>query len=1188
MPKSAFVLKREAGLGTRMRPYNGHLPKPLVTVRGKSLIDYGLDRLADAGIEQAVVNVHHLADALEQHLARRQRPRIIISDERAELLGTGGGIAKALPKLGTAPFFLINADTFWLDGVKSNFSRLAEAYDAQTMDALLLLAPTAGSIGYDGRGDYAMLSDGQLRRRGEHEVVPYIYAGAAILSPALFAGAPNGAFALTRLFDQAAAKGRLFGLRLEGVWMHVGTPQAVADAEAALAATELKSGNRYPPLQIARGESPSFAGITESNGTNPRVFTIPASAPFLPTLIGALFDGKLALPALRDPLAMASATLYLPTRRACRLARDTFLDVLKDDAAILPRIVAIGDIDEDEIAFAEAATGELATEALALPEALDGLERRLLLARLIVNWANSPALHGQSGTPLVAQTPAAACVLADDLARLIDDMTTRGVPWKRLDELVPDNFDEYWQQTLEVFEIARDRLAGDARRTQPRIEAAERRDKLIKAEAARLARKTDGLVIAAGSTGSIPATAELIATIANLPHGAVVLPGLDTDLDEESWRLIAGDKKQKIAAAPGHPQFAMQALLTRIGIARQAVGTLAKANGRETLLSEAMRPAMQTDIWQKRAGDLVFEAQADAAISTMTVIEAANAEEEALAIAVALREAVQDGKTAALITPDRVLGRRVAAALMRWNIAVEDTGGDPLAETSAGIFARLAAQAALTGLEPVTLLALLKHPLLRLGANDQRYATDILERAVLRGPRPSRGTAGLASALKSLRAVKDKLHWSDPRRDLSDGQIAEAESLVAKLAAALQPLEKSEKDSLTLNTLAARHRAVLAALSEHNGEQASFIGPDGAKLGAALDELATSPSAASLQVGASDYVELFTAALSGRVVRRPLRQGLRVRILGLLEARLTDSDRVVLGGLVEGTWPPDSRSDAWLSRPMRLDLGLDLPERRIGLTAHDFAQLLGAREVIMTLSAKIGGAPTVPSRFIQRLAAVSGERWQGASKRGEKYLVLGAELDHPENGHTGAAAGAQAAACSTAKRAFRHRDRTLAARPLHDLRQAHSAFAAARSGRLRARCCGARHVHSQRDRRIRADLQQEPACRPCRRTACTRAQAFCRDRRLSGGTRILVASLRAHRALVRQLGDRAARRHCDDRCGDQRRTRHQSGKGHFPAARHCRPYRTQQRRPLHDLRLQDRFGAFGAAGAHRSRAAAHA
>jgi MurNAc alpha-1-phosphate uridylyltransferase len=234
MPKSAIVLA--AGLGTRMRPYNGHIPKPLVAVGGKSLIDYGLDRLADAGVERAVVNVHHLADTVERHLASRRKPHIVISDEREELLGTGGGIVKALPKLGDAPFFLLNSDTLWLDGVKPNIARLAENFDAETMDALLLLAPTTGSLGYEGRGDYAMLSDGRLHRRGEQEVVPFIYAGTAILSPALFAAAPAGAFPLTLLFDRAGAKGRLFGLRLEGVWMHVGTPQAVAAAEAALAA----------------------------------------------------------------------------------------------------------------------------------------------------------------------------------------------------------------------------------------------------------------------------------------------------------------------------------------------------------------------------------------------------------------------------------------------------------------------------------------------------------------------------------------------------------------------------------------------------------------------------------------------------------------------------------------------------------------------------------------------------------------------------------------------------------------------------------------------------------------------------------------------------------------------------------------------------------------------------------------
>ena len=233
MPNSAFVLA--AGLGTRMRPHNGSIPKPLVAVRGKSLIDYSLDRLAEANVERAVVNVHYLADALERHLASRQRPKIVISDERDTLMGTGGGIAKALPQLGGAPFFLVNSDTFWLDGVKPNFVRLADAFDAATMDALLLLASVTGSVGYEGRGDFAMSPDGRLQRRAEREVVPFVYAGAAILSPALFAGAPAGAFPLTRLFDRSGDQGRLFGLRLDGVWMHVGTPDAVTAAEAVLA-----------------------------------------------------------------------------------------------------------------------------------------------------------------------------------------------------------------------------------------------------------------------------------------------------------------------------------------------------------------------------------------------------------------------------------------------------------------------------------------------------------------------------------------------------------------------------------------------------------------------------------------------------------------------------------------------------------------------------------------------------------------------------------------------------------------------------------------------------------------------------------------------------------------------------------------------------------------------------------------
>jgi MurNAc alpha-1-phosphate uridylyltransferase len=235
LPRHAMVLA--AGFGTRMRPLTDAIPKPLVPVGGKPLINHVLDRLAAIGVETAVVNVHHFADQVEQHLKPRRAPKIVISDERAGVLGTGGGVVKALPLLGPAPFFHINSDTLWIDGVKSNLERLAAAFRPDDMDALLLLAPTTTSVGYAGRGDFAMAADGKLRRRAEREVVPFVYAGIAILSPALFRDAPSGAFPLTTLFDRAIEQERLHGLRLEGVWMHVGTPEAVAAAEAAILAS---------------------------------------------------------------------------------------------------------------------------------------------------------------------------------------------------------------------------------------------------------------------------------------------------------------------------------------------------------------------------------------------------------------------------------------------------------------------------------------------------------------------------------------------------------------------------------------------------------------------------------------------------------------------------------------------------------------------------------------------------------------------------------------------------------------------------------------------------------------------------------------------------------------------------------------------------------------------------------------
>jgi ATP-dependent helicase/nuclease subunit B len=738
--------------------------------------------------------------------------------------------------------------------------------------------------------------------------------------------------------------------------------------------------------------------------TPANVFTISASAPFLPTLIDALMAGDLVpgFPAKGDPLALTAATIYLPTRRAARLARLTFLDALKTDAAVLPRIVPIGDVDEDEILFAEAGAGG----TLDLPDALGGLQRKVLLAKLILQWAATPAMRGERDVSLVANSPAAALELADDLARLMDDMVMREVPWERLDDLVPDHVDEYWQLTLKFLKIAREawpKILAE----RGAIEPAERRGRLIAAEAARLA-GSDAPVIAAGSTGSIPATATLLATIARLAHGALVLPGLDTELDAATWAGIVDDDGE---AEPvhGHAQYAMRALLQRIGVARDAVTMLGAParHGRERILSEALRPAERTELWQAQLARPEFAALADAALQTVAAVEADNAEEEALAIAVALREAMeQPGKTAALVTPDRALARRVLAALGRWGVPVDDSGGDSLADTSDGIFARLVAEAAVGGLAPVTLLALLKHPRCSLDAR----AAGTLEYAVLRGPRPKKGSAGLAHALATFRAELENfrrkeesvLHRSDPRTAIADADLDAAGALVEKLRTALAPLESLPAKPLPFAEITARHAEAIEALGRMSAD-----------IAAAFDDIAqTEP----LALAPADYPQFFHSAIADRQVRRP-EANVRVRIYGTVEARLVSVDRLVLGGLVEGVWPPQARGDPWLSRPMRHELNLDLPERRIGLSAHDFAQALGAPEVILTRAARLGGAPTVASRFVQRLAAVAGEaRWHAVLARGARYLQLARALDAP---------------AGTAKPAERPRPKPpLAARPM--------------------------------------------------------------------------------------------------------------------------------------------------------------
>jgi ATP-dependent helicase/nuclease subunit B len=742
-----------------------------------------------------------------------------------------------------------------------------------------------------------------------------------------------------------------------------------------------------------------------------RVFSVPLSAPFLRTVIAALVDGRLidGFDARAHPEKLAEATLYLPTRRAGRMAREIFLDELKADAAVLPRIVALGDIDEDELAFAEESEQYGGAAPLDIPPKLGELDRRLTLAKLVGAWAKGPVL-----APLVVGGPASTLALAGDLARLMDDMVTRGVGWEALDGLVPDQLDKYWQHSLEFLQIARRAWPAHLAEIE-KIEPAARRDRLIEAEARRLTAHHEGPVIAAGSTGSMPATAKFLHAVATLRQGAVVLPGLDTDLDDDAWQLIGGirDAQGKLTTppAPNHPQFAMHALLDRLGIKRGDVEILGEpaSLGREVLVSEAMRPSNATAAWHRRLGQPDIAAKISAGLTNLAVIEAANPEMEALAIAVAMREARHLDKSAALVTPDRALARRVMAALGRWNLEFADSGGDGLMDTSAGIFARLTAETAARQFEPPTLLALLKHPLCRLSGADGAFRGTIetLELAMLRGTRPQAGSSGLARDFDRFRLELEKLrrretsslHGSEPRARLRDDELDRAGRLIKLLRAALSPLESlNASKPYDFAELAEHHRNALMDLSrDQHGVAMAFEGPEGSALASAFDELLGDRPRSGLMVQIGDYPEVFQTAFGDRMVRRPESPSTQLHIYGQLEARLTQSDRVILGGLVEGVWPPTPRTDPWLSRPMRHELGLDLPERRIGLSAHDFAQLLGADDVILSHAAKVGGAPAVASRFLHRLEAVAGEeRWRAAKAAGEKYVRFADQLDQPD------------------------------------------------------------------------------------------------------------------------------------------------------------------------------------------------
>lgn len=734
-------------------------------------------------------------------------------------------------------------------------------------------------------------------------------------------------------------------------------------------------------------------GRTESAGN---VFSIHSGLPFLQTLAQRICQGEIISgfrydPA--DPLSLADLTIYVPTRRSARTLRSEFVDLLGGRSAILPVIRPLGETDDDSGFF-----DEIAPAALDMAEPLSGPARLLELARLVLAWRNSlpaaiTAVHAES--PLVAPaSPADAIWLARELADLIDAMETEERDWQALETIDANDHAQWWQLTLAFLRIASvfwPQRLQELNRSSPSI----RRNATLEAETERYRTAPPaGPVIIAGSTGSIPATARLIEAVAAMPNGAVVLPGLDFSMSNDEWQLVAHDPSgnpSQEASNRSHPQYGLSRLLERLGLDRTMVLPLGQPQPdlerRADVLSRALLPVHATAGWEEQRRR-VDDGELRNAFAGVSLVEAPNERAEATAIAIALRLALEAGEEsqAALITPDRKLARRVAIELARFGIEADDSAGTPLLSTPQGGLVRLLLEATLRPGDPVALVALLKHPLARFGlpAETMGKAATALELYALRG-----GTTEVdISALEPLLDEALSRHSADRkppawREAISDDAAPMAFDLARRIAAAVEPLAgvlvrhgrsgRRYTSALPLSDWAELTGRALEAVAvdEHGSLAGLWSGEAGDGLASLLKGVMEAEG--QLEADGPQWCDALEALGASETVKPRSMRHPRVFIFGALESRLQNVDTIVIGGLNEGTWPGQTTNDAFLSRVMKANIGLEPPERRIGQLAHDFQMACAAKNLVLTRAMRSGTSPTVASRWLQRLLAVGGE-----------------------------------------------------------------------------------------------------------------------------------------------------------------------------------------------------------------------
>jgi len=689
------------------------------------------------------------------------------------------------------------------------------------------------------------------------------------------------------------------------------------------------------------------------------LFTIAPHAPFLKTLVDRVCDGTLLGGwDITTPFGLSDVTIILPTRRARLALAEAFAERL-GGAALLPDIRTFGGAPEEEEPFLPP------FEAPPIPKAISPLRRKLTLAQLVEAWVKKqgeiPGLSGFSTPPSAGEI----LDLAESLAELIDDCHIESVSPADLKQIIPENLAANWQATLEFLQLAlevwpaiREDLGG--------IDGASRRNiELARQAGAAPMIFGDRPVIASGSTGSVPATAELLKAISKLERGVLVLPGLDTSLDAETFAVLTDPAR----APHGHPQYGLAQLLRRLGTSPAYVDELApNPAARTRIVRHALALADFTNSWAAERQALAPELPA--ALAGLSIAIARTDEEQARAIALAAHDALARQQTVGIISPDRNLARRIAAELGRFEIEVDDSAGTPLFHSRIGRLARQALALTANQFAPVDLMALLRNKRTGLGLKRAELVNvaDLMEAAMLRGQRPAPGIAGLRARLEAN--LSKQIDHVPLQLSASDGLRVSA--LLDALEAALLPLTQlSEAGHFSVADFATALGASMQAitsLADDNDEP----WPEQRQFGDWLDAL-KAETGRGPRLSANGVAFTLEGLMAGASVRAARSARTDIAIWGQLEARLQNPDLVILAGLSEGVWPEPADPGPWLSRAMRIAAGLEPPERRQGQAAHDFEMALGNANVLVTRAERVGTSPAVPSRLLQRIEAFIGE-----------------------------------------------------------------------------------------------------------------------------------------------------------------------------------------------------------------------